>query len=322
MIRAATFALTVLLAAPAAARADAGDIIVKRVAGLSGAEHAEIRSAADVKLVDALPVARTELVKPVAGDQAAALRELNANPDVVYAEADQRVRVSTNDSYWYQLWNLSNGLSGADIDASDAWTLSQGAGVTVGVVDTGVNFSQEDLAGRLTGNAQDTPGNGVDDDHNGLVDDSRGWDFVDGDNLPEDGYGHGTHVSGTIAAVAGNGVGIAGVAPQAKVVPIRVLDNTGSGWMSDIASGFAYAGSLGLRVVNASLGGGDSSLVRDAIAEYPNTLFVVAAGNDHRNEDALPSNGYPCAYTLPNILCVGATDRNDNPATFSNYGAT
>src|SRR4051794_1150236 len=186
MFRAATAALAVVLLTPAAARADAGDIIVKRAPGLTGAEHAEIRSDADVKLVDVLPIARTELVKPADGDVSAALHALNADPGVVYAEPDRRVQGSTNDSYWFQMWNLSNGLSGADIDAPDAWGLSRGAGATVGVLDTGVNFSQEDLAGQLTGNPNDIPGNGVDDDHNGLVDDSRGWDFVGRDNLPED----------------------------------------------------------------------------------------------------------------------------------------
>src|SRR4051794_35838846 len=122
MLRAATFAVTLLLVAPAIARADAGDIIVKRVAGLSGAEHARIRSDAGVELVAALPVARTELVTPADGDRATALRELDADPDVVYAEPDRRVRVSTNDPYWFQLWNLSNGLSGPDIDAPEAWS--------------------------------------------------------------------------------------------------------------------------------------------------------------------------------------------------------
>src|SRR4051794_1477902 len=186
MLRAVPAVLAVVLLTPAAAHADAGDIIVKRAPGLTGAEHAEIRSDADVQLVDALPIARTELVKLVDGDVSAALHALNADPSVVYAEADKPVQVSTNDPYWFQMWNLSNGMSGADIDASDAWGLSQGAGATVGVVDTGVNFAQQDLQGQLTGNPNDIPDNGIDDDHNGLVDDSRGWDFVDDDNLPED----------------------------------------------------------------------------------------------------------------------------------------
>ena len=322
MLRAVPAALALVLLAPAVARADAGDIIVQRAAGLSASEHAEIRSDAGVKLAETLPVTRTELVTPNDGDRAGALEKLNADPDVVYAEPDRLVHATTTDTWWAQMWNLHNtGVPGADIDATQAWTLSEGAGATVGVVDTGVNFSQADLAGQLTGNPDDTPGNGIDDDHNGLVDDYRGWDFVDGDNLPEDGYGHGTHVTGTIAALADNGMGIAGVAPQARVVPIRALDNTGSGYMSTIASAFAYAGSLGLRIVNASLGGGDSHYVRDAIAQYPNTLFVVAAGNDSADDDVPSAAEYPCAYTLPNIVCVGATDRNDNPAGFSNHGA-
>src|SRR5207245_6881993 len=112
------------------------------------------------------------------------------------------------------------------------------------------------------------------------------------------------------------------VAPGAKVLPLRALDAHGSGSMSDVAAAFAYAGKLGLPVVNASLGGGFSRAVEDAIAAHPQTLYVVAAGNAATNDDTPSTAEYPCAYPLANIVCVGATDSSDQPASFSNYGAT
>jgi subtilisin family serine protease len=316
--------LLLALLAPAVARAD---IIVQHVRGTTFDDRAAARADAGVELIDSLPIVRTEVVEAAPGEQADALAALNADPDVAYAEPDRPVHALTNDVYWTSLWGLLNdgsagGVAGADISAPQAWARTLGAGVTVGVVDTGVTFAHQDLAGRLTGNPREVAGNGLDDDHNGFVDDSRGWDWVADDNSPDDEHGHGTHVTGTIAAVAGNGLGIAGVAPQAKVIPLRALDAKGSGTMSDIAAAFAYAGSLGLKVVNASLGGGDSQTVRNAISAHPNTLYVVAAGNDAHNDDDPAAAEYPCALTLANVLCVGASDRSDKPASFSNYGRT
>jgi subtilisin family serine protease len=321
-------------AIPAAAQAAEGDIIVQRAPGLDSAERRDLREDAGVKLVETLSLERTELVKAAPGQQDDALTALRANSDVVYAEPDRPVSSARvpNDFYWTFLWGLENSAD-ADIDAADAWDQSEGAGVTVAVVDTGINTLHVDLAGQIAGNPGEQGDgretNGIDDDNNGEVDDHAGWDFVADDNLPEDGnvddfgnpVGHGTHVSATIAAVGSNATGIVGVAPQAKVLPLRALDNDGNGWMSDIAAAFAYAGKLGVPIVNASIGGGYSTVLKNAIAEFPNTLYVVAAGNDGANAD-VNADAYPCALALANIVCVGATDSADNRAYFSNYGAT
>ncbi len=297
----AALALTAVAAAPSAARAD---IIVQRAAG---ATASEVRSGAGVKLVERLPLTRTEVVKAAPGDQAAALAQLNADPDVVYAEPDRAVHALTTDAYFGYQWALSNdgnglfgGVAGDDIHAPQAWTLSRGAGETVAVVDTGVDLTHEDLAGQIA------PG---------------GWDWVDGDGDPSDGYGHGTHVAGIVAAAGDNGLGISGVAPDAKVLPLRVLDDTGWGTSSDIAAAFAYAGDHGVRIVNASLGGRHSQAVEDAVAAHPGTLYVVAAGNSSANDDDSSQASYPCALPEANLICVGASDESDQPADFSNYGA-
>jgi subtilisin family serine protease len=163
--------------------------------------------------------------------------------------------------------------------------------------------------------------NGIDDDGDGRIDDVHGWDFVDDDNQPQDDNGHGTHVAGTIGARGNDGNGVAGVSWSTSLMPLRVLDANGSGYVSDAITAYSFAARSGARIVNASLGGSSYSRAeRDAIAAAPNTLFVVAAGNDAQNNDS--SADYPCDYTLPNIVCVAATDQNDDLASFSNYGAT
>ncbi len=121
------------------------------------------------------------------------------------------------------------------------------------MVDTGVDYTHPDLDGNIWTNSREIAGNGVDDDGNGYVDDVHGWDFVGNDNAPLDADGHGTHVSGTIAA-ENNGVGITGVAYNAKIMPVRVLDENGSGTNAAIAAGIRYAADNGARVINLSLG--------------------------------------------------------------------
>jgi subtilisin family serine protease len=325
-----SLALVASLAVPATAAAD--DIVVKRVPGLDRSERLAVRQDAGVKLVDRLTLPNTEVVSAADGD--AALKALNADPNVVYAELDAPVRPLAADPFFNLLYGLHNtgqsiegrpGVADADIDAVEAWTRSQGTGATVAVIDTGVELTHPDLAGQFTGNPGERGNgretNGVDDDHNGFVDDWQGWDFVNGDNTVEtQDSTHGTHVSGTIAAVRDNGAGVAGVAPAAKIVPVKVFgapDTTSSA--ATLAQAFDYAGSLGVPVVNASLGGyGSASIVTDAINAHPNTLYVVAAGNS--GQDA--STTYPCNANAANVVCVGATDNRDQVAGFSNYSAT
>jgi subtilisin family serine protease len=336
-------------AAPAPAQAPGGpvdpgpaapptDVVVRFKADADAPERAAARAAADVRREETLPVAGMELVAPEPGrsvDESVAA--LERSDDVAYAEPDVRRRAfaGADDPYLGFQWALRNagqtvggsaGIPGADVDGDLAWDTTVGTSdVVVAVVDTGLDAAHPDLAPNLWSNPRETgagrESNGVDDDGDGLIDDRMGWDWVARDNQPLDENGHGTHVSGTIAARGNDATGVAGVAWRASLMPLRVLDSDGSGAVSDAIKAYGYAAAHGARVVNASLGGSSHSRAeRDAIAAAPNVLFVVAAGNDGADNDATPS--YPCNYALANVVCVAATDQQDRLADFSNYGAS
>ncbi len=304
---------------PTTAQAADGDIIVQRQPGLDRKERRELRADAGVKLVSELGVERTELVEPKDGDVAEAVAELRADDDVVYAAPDRRMHATSAPIAftWPTLWGLEDPFDDTDIDAFAAWQRSVGTGVTVAVVDTGIKADHPELASQIAVNAGEEPGNGIDDDGDGYIDDVAGWDFTGTeDNDPQDGNGHGTHVAGTIAA-ANTGAPVIGVAPEAKILPLRALDDSGDGWSSDIADAFDYAGDLGVKIVNASLGGDvDDPYLNSVIADHPDTLYVVAAGNAGKDDDIPSEASYPCASPEDNLLCVGASDTHDKRAFF------
>jgi subtilisin family serine protease len=233
---------------------------------------------------------------PLRTDLRRAARALERDPRIDWAQPNvyQRGAALPNDALYGQQWALPR------IDAPAAWDITTGSdSVRVAIVDSGINFDEPDL----------TPNIAPD-----------GWDFVQDDDDPSDNSGHGTHVAGIVAARGNNGMGVSGVAWRASLIPVRVLDNTNLGSCWQIAEGMAYAVRQGARVVNLSLGSPDPCQPeRDVIDAAPNVLFVIAAMND--SEDVDVAGGYPCAFPSPNIICVAATDANDELAGFSNYGA-
>lgn len=239
---------------------------------------------------------------PVRTDVRQAARELARDPRVAWAQPNvyQRGGALPDDSLFGRQWSL-NSATGPGIDAPDAWDHTTGSeSVRVGIVDSGINYDEPDLAPNIATGA--------------------GWDFVQDDNDPSDNAGHGTHVAGIVAARGNNGMGVAGVAWRASLIPVRVLDNLNVGTCDEIAQGMAYAVQAGARVVNLSLGSPTPcQLERDVIDEAPDVLFVIAAMNDSADVDATGS--FPCAFPSPNIICVAATDAADQLADFSNYGA-
>ena len=238
----------------------------------------------------------------------------------VQLDSRMHTLAAPSDPYYPLQWPLQR------IGAEAGWAAAAGAApVTVAVVDTGVDLSHPDLAGRLWANPGELPGNGVDDDANGLVDDVNGWNFADGDrhlfaSAQED--DHGTHVAGTIGAVRDNAAGVAGVADNARIMPLKFIKGD-SGYTSDAIAAILYAIENDARVINASWGGGaHSPALCDAIelAGLHGVLFVVAAGNKGADNDATPT--WPANCPSGSLVSVAATTDADGLASFSNRGVT
>lgn len=337
-----------------------GRVIVVWEPGVARADRLDARADADTTFVRTLGDPRFQLLRTEPGQSAAeAVAALRDDPAVQTAARDTLdvLHATTDDPLFGQLWGLQNrgfgiggvpsagALAGADVDALAAWDRTRGIpSVVVADIDSGYRFDAPDLAAVAWSNPADPPGGG-DEDGNGIVDDSAGADFVgssadaprtDGDPTDDnltDG-GHGVHTAGTMGAAGNDGVGISGVAQDVRIMPLRVCaysptaEETRCPSSSQI-SAINYAGAHGARVANMSLGGTSfSAAARAAFGANPHVLFVISAGNDGTNNEAVPH--YPCNYNpaqsgipgaIDNIVCVAATDQADQLADFSDWGA-
>lgn len=224
------------------------------------------------------------------------------------------------------------GVIGADTAAIDAWTVTDGAGITVAVIDSGVELSHPDLASQIWTNPGETCGNSIDDDHNGFVDDCHGWDFggADGDPNPDRGAAgaeHGTHVAGIVAAAA-NGVGTVGIAPGATIMPLKVANPAGGISGSAVAAAVDYARANGARVINMSIATAPNATrasiaaIENAITAATNAGVVVVAGAGNNNLDLTTINVWPASLSMFNtgVITAGASTNSDTRASFSNFG--
>ena len=319
-------ALAVVVAAPGteavAARWEAGEVIVRFKPGVDGAERSALRRAQGTKVERVLPLARTQVLElPEGVPVASAVRRLERDPRVEWAEPNYVVRArDTVPGFFDWQWALDNvaqfagGAEDADIDAVEAWQekLAVSPGVTVAVVDTGVDLDHPELAGRIAA-------------------DLTGTDLVDGDDYPDDLNGHGTHVAGIIGARADDNAGVTGVTHDVEILPLRALGADGTGTLDELVDAIDVAAEKGAAIVNASLGASGSfpEALHDAISEHPEVLFVVAAGNggeDGIGDDNDVVGDWPCNYQPPagkpdNVICVAASDDRDLPAEFTNFGA-
>ncbi len=269
-------------------------------------------------------------------DVVAALELLKDDPNVLYAEPNYIVHAiaTPNDPQFPQLYGLDNtgqtgGTADADVDGPEAWDLTVGSSdIVVGVVNTGIDYTHEDLAGNVFVNPNEIAGNGVDDDGNGVIDDVHGFNAITGSGDPADDNAHGSHCSGTIGAVGNNGVGVAGVNWDVTIMGLKFLGAGGSGTLEDAIEAINYAvgmknAGVNLRVLsNSWSGGGFSQALLDAInaANAVDILFVAAAGNSGSDNDVTPT--FPANYDAPNVVSVAATDHADARAGFSCFGAT
>ena len=260
---------------------------------------------------------------------AQALASFNGTAGVVYAEPDYQVKALgiPNDARFSELWGMHNtgqtgGRADADMDAPEAWDAQTGSRETVvAVIDTGVDYNHEDLSANMWRNPGEISGNGIDDDGNGYVDDVYGINAITLTGNPMDDHDHGTHCAGTIGGVGNNGVGVAGVCWQVRIMALKFLDADGGGYAADAITCIEYAIEKGARVLSNSWGGGGyEQALKDAIdaAGAVGITFVAAAGNSGMDTDV--SLNYPSCYTSANVIAVMATDDNDTRAYFSNYG--
>jgi subtilisin family serine protease len=231
------------------------------------------------------------------------------------------VAKATNQNTFADVADLGGNNWGADlVKAPEVWAQGYtGKGVVVAVVDTGVDYNHEDLKNNIWTNANEIAGNGIDDDGNGYIDDNYGWNFSEKNNNTLDKHGHGTHVSGTIAG-ENNNSGVTGIAYDSKIMPVKVLNDSGSGSYSSISKGIRYAVDNGANVINLSLGGGSANSTLESAINYASSkgvIVVMAAGNDGES-----SPDYPARYASKSGIAVGAVDSNNNMADFSNRSGT
>ncbi len=220
----------------------------------------------------------------------------NSLPNVEYAEPDYKVKAFTNDEYYQYQWNFEQ------LDMENTWTKSTGEDVIVAVLDTGVAYRE----GSESGVAPDLANTQF----------IQGYDFINNDNYADDDHSHGTHVAGTIAQSTNNNIGCAGIAYNAKIMPVKVLADNGSGSTSGIVDAVYWAVDHGADVINMSLGGGGSSQAMIEALEYADqhgVVVVCASGNDGEG-----TVSYPAAYDL--TIAVGATRYDKALTGYSNYG--
>jgi subtilisin family serine protease len=272
-------------------------------------------------------------------DESAFLALKNVDPDIEYVEASHTytLEYTPNDSLLQQQWGLSK------IKAFDAWNITQGSdSVVLAIIDTGIDYLHPDLHNKIKLNegeigtdinGHDKRTNGIDDDNNGFIDDYMGWDFTDRvgfpfdssggdylnwDNNPNDENGHGTYIAGIAAAETNNITGIAGTAPNIKILNCRAFDPGGYGEEDDVAAAILYAVQMGVKVINMSFGDNSFSLVLRDVIQYAyskNIVLVGSAGNSNSN-----APHYPSGYS--EVICVGNSTEEDYRASSSNYGST
>ncbi len=271
---------------------------------------------------DALKTLSIWVLRVPPGQVPPVVAALQGSPAVEFAEPNYIAQAYfiPNDPGLVQqtyLWN---------IQMAQAWDVTLGTpSVVVAVIDTGVDVAHPDLAAKIWHNlgelgtdaaGNDKRTNGLDDDGDGYVDDWQGWNVVGNSGNVQDDHGHGTHVAGIIAADTNNGQGIAGVAPGALIMPLKALDSTGFGTYAQVAEAILYTADHGAQVINLSLGSPSPSGLLKAAIDYASThgSIVVAAVGD---SGSLGVN-YPANY--PTVVGVGATDSNNQLASFSTYG--
>ena len=273
-------------------------------------------------------------------DPASVVAEYSKLPEVEYAEANYEINldeteralepVLPHDPQFGDQWALSNsgqkgGKKGADISATIAWATTTGSDkVVVAVLDTGVDYTHEDLEANMWSRPDRLAP--YQDAELGTIDDVYGFNAIDNASDPMDDNGHGTHCAGIIGAEGENDLGIAGVNWKVQIMPLKFMNASGSGTTKDAIEAISYAidrkkAGVNIRIISASWGSTQRSRSLEAVIRkaYENDiLFVAAAGNSSVDNDRTPH--FPSSYNVPNVISVAALDRHDQLASFSNWG--
>lgn len=285
-----------------------------------------------VEHVDSFELINADLVR-IDEEDSDMLMSLEDDPYVEYIEPNYIFQSFsgpiTEDDYARHQWAIKNygqsinnsvGVRGIDINAEEAWQIQKGcSSVIVAVLDTGIDYNHPDLEDSMWRN-EDERLDGRDTSGTGYIDDVMGWDFYHHindvyDNARAD--SHGTHIAGIIAATKNSG-GVAGIAPNVQIMPLKFLGPFG-GRTSHVIQGITYATNQGALIVNCSFGGPNfSQALKDAM-RYSGLLYVVAAGNSAADIDRWPAS-YPAAYDLDNIISVSSVNNRGQVSYFSNYG--
>ena len=341
--RARVLAVLFALGAGAAAAADyvEGEILVLFHDSVSAERLAEIEQEFGLTLIREMKLTPSRhYALPPGADVLESASLISALTEVKAAEPNGILRLNAvpSDPLFPEQWSLHNtgqrvldvvGSVDADVDLPEALDLYSGAQeVVVAYIDSGVGIDHPDFDGYSWSNSGDNTPDGIDNDGNGYIDDEYGWDFVDDDRLPLDENGHGTQGASLVAARQNDGVGIAGIAPHAKIMALRVATDAGSIVTTNVIGALEYAEDKAADIVNLSLGGLAYNASYEAtlgVLDTSGILVVIAAGNGDTdrigdNNDVTPT--YPASYAFDNIIAVAATDQLDQLASFSNFGPT
>ncbi|MEA9357715.1 S8 family peptidase [Bacteriovorax sp. PP10] len=280
-------------------------------------------------------------------------KQLKNNPNIEYTERNSRAEKSPlpmpvaspldveksfkavnlfNDPKVDKIWSFNDAdKNGVSVNAAyQLHGTSATSTVIVAVVDTGIDYTHEDLKDVVWVNEGEIPGNGIDDDGNGYVDDVNGINTLVRDSQGratgnnKDTHSHGTHVSGTIGAKQNNGIGIAGIASNVKIIGIKTVPNSSDETDIDVAESFIYAAKNGAKIINCSFGKGQNegkNLIPDTlkyIQDKYGVLVIAAAGNDTSDIDKYPT--YPASHKSDNLLIIASTTKTGALSSFSNYG--
>lgn len=333
-----------------------GEVLIKLRPGKKLPAHKFL----DVKQEMNLLAGQFVLVSSPAKSMQALVSELQAMPEVAYAEPNliyhaikshatvESILAGTisenfsasapRDPLYGSLWGLNNsgsnepgssgapsgsqGVIGADVGAEAAWDITRGSkNVRIAIIDTGIDYNHPDLKNQIWTNPKEIAGNGIDDDQNGYIDDIHGWNAVAANGNPMDGNAHGTHCAGTIGAEHNNGVGVAGVMADVQMLAVKFLGDDGSGSLANAVIAIDYATKQNVDIMSNSWGGGGfSQALEDSIKAASVKGILFVAAAGNDAANNDSSPHYPSNYNVENVISVAAHTNADQLASFSCYG--